>query len=205
MHRAFAERGLERPGGVLFDGAARSKTCEQRAAAVRGRALQRQPRHERQIPARERAAEQRAAVKAAGFGEVFGLGPGKVRAVLIAQRAQQKQRIVPRAAGGVRTVARLAHAADEPLAVQPRQIRRGPAGHVFKRVGDQPCFIERERFLLRAVQAHEHDGGLAALRGAVELKACVGPAEDVDGGKLLRAALRGDSEHLRAQARAEQT
>ena len=121
---------------VLFDGAARSKTCEQRAAAVRGRALQRQPRHERQIPARERAAEQRAAVKAAGFGEVFGLGPGKVRAVLIAQRAQQKQRIVPRAAGGVRTVARLAHAADEPLAVQPRQIRRGPAGHVFKRVGD---------------------------------------------------------------------
>ena len=32
-----------------------------------------------------------------------------------------------------------------------------------------------------------------------------GTAEDVDGGKLLRAALRGDSERLRAQAHAERT
>ena len=125
-----------------------------------------------------------------GVKETMGHGKcGSVRilevgAILVAQGAQQEHHVVLRAAragtkgGGGGTV-------GNAIGIQPCNIGSRCLTYIGEGMGNFTSLVRRRGLLLSTIETDQHDSGLAASRGPVQLKTTRGAAEHPDVSQFL--------------------
>ena len=109
---------------------------------------------------------------------------GKVaRRLGIAERTQQERRVHLRGAGAFRLEGRFRRAGGQTILIQVLHIGLLPA----LQIGKRRAVLQLLRLLLRAQQAHQHDGRLCAARRAVQLIALLRAAEQAELAQMVCA------------------
>ena len=172
-------------GCLGVHGAAFHQALEQIGTAVleiRGQSL---IRHGSEIIPQESPAKHGSIKQALGNGKLRCLGIVEILAVLIAQRPQQKHRVLLGTARGCGAEGGGAGAVGQAVGVQPSHIRGGKITDIRKGMGDGTCLVVGSSLLLCTVEPYQHNGGFGAGGRPIQLKARLGAAEHADGGQIF--------------------
>ena len=196
-------------GGSLVDSAAGDQAGEQGGVRALHVGCQGLVGQGCQVIPEEGAVKKQGGIEAAGLGQVRGLGILEIGAVLIPQGPQQEHHVILQGAGPAGAEGCGAGAVGDAVGIQPGHVGRGVGADVGEGVRDLPGVVGGLGLVLRAVEPHQHDGGLTAGGGAVQVKAVAGAPEHADGGQVLSHAvvLRGgsaDAQGCRQQQGGEQ-